>query len=173
MIEAMAPDDVPLSVLLIHGPGGIGKSALMREIGRRGACAGCLVVWVDGSEIPGERFTAPYGDVRPALLVLSGGMVEEPWRHILWVAAPTVQIVTGYAHRIEMHSIAAAHFEMYSAPRSRRFSEPVVSVASTAPSRSRAAVHTSASWAGVLTGIVCSPRVSSMPQKAHCSCVPQ
>jgi hypothetical protein len=69
--------------------------------------------------------------------------------------------------------IAAAQREMYSAPRSRRLIDPVVSVASTAPSSACAALQTSASWAGVLTGIVCSPRVSSMPQKPHCSCVPQ
>ncbi len=51
MIEGLAPDDSPVSVLLIHGPSGIGKSALMREIGRRGACAGCLVVWVEGRDV--------------------------------------------------------------------------------------------------------------------------
>ena len=45
-----------------------------------------------------------------ALLVLAGGLVPEPWRHLLWVAAPTLQVVIGYVHRIEMHTIAAGHF---------------------------------------------------------------
>jgi hypothetical protein len=51
MIEALSPDDSPVSLLLIHGPSGIGKSALMRELGRRGACAGCSVVWVEGRDV--------------------------------------------------------------------------------------------------------------------------
>ena len=45
-----------------------------------------------------------------ALLVLAGGFLPEPWRHLCWIAAPVIQIVGGYLHRAEMHSIAAAHF---------------------------------------------------------------
>jgi low temperature requirement protein LtrA len=45
-----------------------------------------------------------------ALLVLAGGFLPEPWRHICWIAAPLVQIATGYVHRIELHSIVAGHF---------------------------------------------------------------
>ena len=45
-----------------------------------------------------------------ALLVLAGGLLPEPWRHLCWVAAPVIQISAGYLHRIEMHSIAAGHF---------------------------------------------------------------
>jgi low temperature requirement protein LtrA len=45
-----------------------------------------------------------------ALLVLTGSLVPEPWRHLCWIAAPLLQISTGYIHRIEMHSLAAAHF---------------------------------------------------------------
>ena len=49
-------------------------------------------------------------NVTAALLVLAGGLVPEPYRHILWIAAPLLQIATGYLHRIDMHSISAAHF---------------------------------------------------------------
>jgi hypothetical protein len=40
-----------VNVLLLHGPSGIGKSALMRELGRRGADVGHLAVWIDGRDI--------------------------------------------------------------------------------------------------------------------------
>ncbi|GIE76159.1 low temperature requirement protein A [Actinoplanes philippinensis] len=45
-----------------------------------------------------------------AALVLTGGFLPEPWRHLCWAAAPLVQIVAGYVHPAEMHSITAGHF---------------------------------------------------------------
>src|SRR5690242_20247645 len=33
-------------------------------------------------------------NILAALLVLSGGLVIEPWRHLLWLAAPAVQITS-------------------------------------------------------------------------------
>ncbi len=39
-IAELFVDDPPASVVLVHGPGGIGKSALLREIARRGRTAG-------------------------------------------------------------------------------------------------------------------------------------
>jgi low temperature requirement protein LtrA len=49
-------------------------------------------------------------NILSALLVLAGGFLPEPWRHLCWIAAPLVQIATGYLHRIEMHSLVAGHF---------------------------------------------------------------
>jgi low temperature requirement protein LtrA len=49
-------------------------------------------------------------NILAALLVLAGGFLPEPWRHVCWVAAPLVQIVAGYSNRAELHSIAAGHF---------------------------------------------------------------
>lgn len=40
------------SVILLHGPGGIGKSSLAREMGRRARGAGLSVHWIDGRELP-------------------------------------------------------------------------------------------------------------------------
>ena len=40
------------SVILLHGPGGIGKSSLAREMGRRARGAGLSVHWIDGREPP-------------------------------------------------------------------------------------------------------------------------
>ncbi|BBH66770.1 low temperature requirement protein A [Actinoplanes sp. OR16] len=45
-----------------------------------------------------------------ALLVLAGGLLPEPYRHLCWIAAPLVQLAAGYVHPLEMHSLAAGHF---------------------------------------------------------------
>jgi low temperature requirement protein LtrA len=45
-----------------------------------------------------------------AVFVLAGGLVPEPWRHVLWICAPLLQIAGSYLHKIEMHHIAAGHF---------------------------------------------------------------
>src|SRR4051812_47087101 len=44
--------DAPASVLLVHGPGGIGKSKLLREIGRRGAERGWTPFAIDARDLP-------------------------------------------------------------------------------------------------------------------------
>ncbi|WP_433726367.1 low temperature requirement protein A [Actinoplanes sp. CA-051413] len=49
-------------------------------------------------------------NILAALLVLTGGLLPEPYRHLCWIAAPLVQIAAGYVHDIEMHSILAGHF---------------------------------------------------------------
>jgi len=49
-------------------------------------------------------------NILAALLVLTGGLLPEPYRHLCWIAAPLVQIAAGYVHNIEMHSILAGHF---------------------------------------------------------------
>jgi hypothetical protein len=45
-------DDSSVSVVLIHGPGGIGKSTLLRELGRRAEGLGRRAVFVEGRELP-------------------------------------------------------------------------------------------------------------------------
>jgi low temperature requirement protein LtrA len=45
-----------------------------------------------------------------ALLVLAGGFLPEPWRHVCWMAAPLVQILAAWGNRAELHPIAAGHF---------------------------------------------------------------
>jgi low temperature requirement protein LtrA len=49
-------------------------------------------------------------NILSALLVLVGGLVPEPFRHLCWAAAVAVQIATPYLHRIEMHVLHAGHF---------------------------------------------------------------
>jgi ABC-type transport system involved in cytochrome c biogenesis ATPase subunit len=39
-------------VVLVHGPGGIGKSALLRQVADRGRAAGWTPVLVEGRDLP-------------------------------------------------------------------------------------------------------------------------
>src|SRR3954467_15477529 len=55
--DALLVDDPPASVVLVHGPGGIGKSTLLREVGRRAEPRGRSPRLVDARElapVPGE-----------------------------------------------------------------------------------------------------------------------
>jgi low temperature requirement protein LtrA len=49
-------------------------------------------------------------NITSALLVLAGGLLPEPFRHLCWAAAVGLQIITPYLHRIEMHVLHAGHF---------------------------------------------------------------
>jgi low temperature requirement protein LtrA len=49
-------------------------------------------------------------NITSALLVLAGGLLPEPFRHLCWAAALGLQIITPYLHRIEMHILHAGHF---------------------------------------------------------------
>ena len=44
-------DDPPANVVFVHGPGGIGKSTLLREVARRATALGWSVLQVDGREL--------------------------------------------------------------------------------------------------------------------------
>ncbi|HEY4098435.1 MAG TPA: hypothetical protein VGM33_23115, partial [Baekduia sp.] len=71
---ALFVDDPPASVVHVHGPGGIGKSALLRQVARLGAERGWSPWRIDGRElapVPGEIETilaAAQGEERPLLL---------------------------------------------------------------------------------------------------------
>ena len=48
---ALAADEPPFAVLFLHGPGGIGKSALLRRLSLDAEAAGALAVLVDGRTV--------------------------------------------------------------------------------------------------------------------------
>ena len=55
--ESLLVDDPPAQVVLLHGPGGIGKSTLLREVARRAAKRGWSPTLVEGRDVaplPGE-----------------------------------------------------------------------------------------------------------------------
>jgi hypothetical protein len=57
-------DDPPVNVVLVHGPGGIGKSTLLREVSRRAAERGWRPRFVEGRDLapaPGELERALFG----------------------------------------------------------------------------------------------------------------
>jgi hypothetical protein len=67
-------DEPPASVVLVHGPGGIGKSTLLRAVARRAEAAGWTPVFIEGRDMPPvadalERAIAPARAVdRPLLM---------------------------------------------------------------------------------------------------------
>lgn len=74
-LEALLDDGSPVSVVHLHGPGGIGKSALVRELARQAERSGRTVVWVDGRELAPlpdalEAALAPAAAAPAPLLVL-------------------------------------------------------------------------------------------------------
>src|SRR5512144_2575827 len=74
LLESLLTDEPPAQVVLLHGPGGIGKSMLLREVARRAAARGWTLRLVEGRElapVPGEIEHALAGvedDERPLVL---------------------------------------------------------------------------------------------------------
>jgi hypothetical protein len=72
--DELLVEDPPASVVMVHGPGGIGKSALLREVARRGAARGFSAWLTDARElapVPGELETILAGaraEERPLIL---------------------------------------------------------------------------------------------------------
>lgn len=54
-LEAMFSDDAPVSVAFVHGPGGVGKSALLRAAARRGSARGWTTVAIEGRDLPVDQ----------------------------------------------------------------------------------------------------------------------
>jgi hypothetical protein len=96
LIVSLAPDDAPHSVLLIHGPGGVGKSALMREIARHGECGGYFVVWIEGKEIGPdpdvleEAFGDAWTHERPLILIDNYDCMRVLERHLRSTLLPAL-----------------------------------------------------------------------------------
>jgi hypothetical protein len=70
-LESCLEPDPPASVILLHGPGGIGKSTLLRELARRARARRRDVFFIEGRELP------PMPDALEAVLA-GARKVENP-----------------------------------------------------------------------------------------------
>lgn len=52
LFDRLFVDDPPANVVLVHGPAGIGKSTLLREVVRRGKRCGWRPHWIEGRDLP-------------------------------------------------------------------------------------------------------------------------
>jgi low temperature requirement protein LtrA len=122
LTNAVAPNSTTRRTLLLTGMAGflLMSLAIPEAFGEYGWLFGAsyLVVTVVHSLLfrsagpdaqVAMRVLTPM-NILAAVLVLGGGFLDEPYRHLCWVAAPLIQIGTGYVHKIGMHSIAAGHF---------------------------------------------------------------
>ncbi|GLW32339.1 low temperature requirement protein A [Actinoplanes regularis] len=122
LTNAVAPDTPGRRTLLLAGMAGflVMALAIPDAFGAYGWVfgAGYLVVNIAHSVLFLQAGPAAIGMMRTlgplnllaALLVLAGGLLPEPWRHLCWLAAPVVQVAAGYLHPMEMHRISAGHF---------------------------------------------------------------
>jgi len=74
-LEGLLTHDAPVNVVLLHGPGGVGKSALMRELSRRAAARGATPVEVEARGLAPlaeelDRALAPAMTARRPLVLL-------------------------------------------------------------------------------------------------------
>jgi ATPase family associated with various cellular activities (AAA) len=96
LIATFSPDDSPSSVLVLHGPAGIGKSALLRELGRRAACVAGHAVWVDGREVGNDpdaledALADAWSHARPLILIDDFDSMAELGPHLRGALLPSL-----------------------------------------------------------------------------------
>lgn len=69
-LESLLDPDPAASIVLLHGPGGVGKSALMREFARRARARGWTPLAVDARDLP------PLADAVESALAVSFGVAR-------------------------------------------------------------------------------------------------
>jgi len=100
--DALLVNETDVSVVYLSGPGGIGKSALLREVARRARTHGYSVAWLEGRDLPPfpEVVSAALADVvdaeRPLIIIDSFELVsslEGHLRHIVMPGLPERAVV--------------------------------------------------------------------------------
>jgi low temperature requirement protein LtrA len=122
LTNAIAPNSTTRRTLLLVGMAGFLLMALAipEAFGEYGWLFGASYLVVNlvhsalfrqagGGVRQSMQLTTPLNIVA-ALLVLAGGLLPEPGRHLCWVAAPLIQISAGYLHRGGMLRLTAGHF---------------------------------------------------------------
>jgi len=87
-LEAMFAEDAPANVAYIHGPGGVGKSALLRALLRRGREHGWTPVVIEGRDLPVDQAAlaealAPARALERPLVLLDSYERLAPLDHVL------------------------------------------------------------------------------------------
>lgn len=95
--ERFLTDAEASSVLLLHGPGGIGKSALLRELARRATDAGFQVHWIEGRDVP------PAPDALESLLA---DAQAEPRPLVIFDTFERIASLGGYLRRALLPSLS-------------------------------------------------------------------
>jgi len=89
-------DDGTARVVFVHGPAGVGKSALLRELDRRARAHGLGVYWVEGRELsPGpdalsDALAAAREHPRPLILIDTFERIQSVGGHLRQTLLPTL-----------------------------------------------------------------------------------
>ncbi|HEX8205817.1 MAG TPA: ATP-binding protein [Solirubrobacteraceae bacterium] len=94
----LAEADPPANVVLVHGPGGIGKSTLLREVARRGAASGRGPFLIEGREIE------PDPDQLEEVL---RGVADEPRPLVLFDTYERMSALDGWLRQTFLPSLPA------------------------------------------------------------------
>ena len=97
LFDRLFVDDPPASVVFVHGPGGIGKSTLLREVARRGARRGWRPRLVDGRELP---------PVPEALEQALGGVRDDERPLLLFDTYERIAAIGGYLRQLLLPSLS-------------------------------------------------------------------
>src|SRR5260370_41339815 len=81
VLEPLLEADPPVSIVLLHGPGGVGKSALMREFARRSAARGRMGLLIDARDL--APLVEAVGEaLRPAMTARRPLVLRHSWERL-------------------------------------------------------------------------------------------
>ena len=105
--DALAADTLPFHLALVHGPGGIGKTALLNEVAQLAENAGAAVARLDGRDL--DPVPAAFADAADAALAEATAQADVPTRRLLLVDTyERVEALDGWLRRSFVPSLPAS-----------------------------------------------------------------